>query len=149
LVEGLEDGVVAGGDKSSHIEDGADLGATTADRFQLVISDTTQAEILPAPEPVRQLWDEFLPLADYVDVSPMAIALQEAYLKAGIVTPKWEADALHVAVATAQRCRVIVSWNFQHIVHFDKIPLYNGVNLINGYDTLSINTPSEVISYEE
>jgi predicted nucleic acid-binding protein len=118
-------------------------------RFQVVISDTTQAEILPAPELVRQWWDEFLPLAEYVDVTSSAIALQEAYLKAGIVTPKWEADALHVAVATAQRCRVIVSWNFQHIVHFDKIPLYNGVNLVNGYDTLSINTPSEVISYEE
>ncbi|MEX1118960.1 MAG: type II toxin-antitoxin system VapC family toxin [Terrimicrobiaceae bacterium] len=120
-----------------------------AGRFQLVISDTTQAEILPAPEAVRKLWDEFFPLAEYVNVTPMAVALQEAYLRAGIVTPKWEADALHVAVATAQRCRVIVSWNFQHIVHFDKIPLYNGVNLINGYDTLSINTPSEVISYEE
>ena len=120
-----------------------------AGRFQLVISDTTQAEILPAPESVRQWWDEFLPLADYVDVSPTSIALQQAYLNAGIVTQKWEADALHVAVATVQRCRVIVSWNFQHIVHFDKIPLYNGVNLINGYDTLSINTPSEVISYED
>ena len=30
-----------------------------------------------------------------------------------------------------------------------EIPLYNGVNLINGYDTLSINTPSEVIAYED
>ena len=59
------------------------------------------------------------------------------------------ADALHVALATANRCRLIVSWNFKHIVHFDKIPLYNGVNLINGYDTLSINTPSEVIAYED
>ncbi len=75
--------------------------------------------------------------------------LRDAYLHAAVVTPKWEADALHVAVATVQRCRIIISWNFQHIVHFDKIPLYNGVNLINGYDTLSINTPSEVISYEE
>ena len=118
-------------------------------RFQLVISDTTQAEVLPAPEMVRQWWDEFLPFADYVDVSPMSIAVQEAYLKAGVVTPKREADALHVAVATVQRCRVIVSWSFQHIVHFDKIPLYNGVNLINGNGTLAINTPSEVISYEE
>ena len=57
--------------------------------------------------------------------------------------------ALHVALATTNRCRLIVSWNFKHIVHFDKIPLYNGVNLINGYDTLSINTPSEVIDYED
>jgi hypothetical protein len=78
-------------------------------RFQLVISDTTQAEILPAPESVRQWWDEFLPLADYVDVTRPALALQQAYLKAGIVTAKWEADALHVAVATVQHCRIIVS----------------------------------------
>ena len=69
--------------------------------------------------------------------------------KAGIVGEKWAADALHVALATANRCRLIVSWNFKHIVHFDKIPLYNGVNLINGFDTLSINTPSEVIAYED
>ena len=26
-------------------------------------------------------------------------------------------------------CRCIVSWNFWRIVHFDKIPLYHGVNL--------------------
>ena len=36
-------------------------------------------------------------------------------MNAGIVSRKWEADALHVAVATVQRCRVIVSWNFQHL----------------------------------
>jgi len=41
-----------------------------------------------------------------------------------------------------------VSWNFRHIVHFDKIPLYHGVNLINGFESLSINTPPEVIAYE-
>ena len=41
-----------------------------------------------------------------------------------------------------------VSWNFRHIVHFDKIPLYNGVNLINGFESISINTPAEVIAYE-
>ena len=40
-------------------------------------------------------------------------------------------------------------WNFKHIVHFDKIPLYNGVNLIIGYETLSINTPAEIIAYED
>jgi hypothetical protein len=42
-----------------------------------------------------------------------------------------------------------LTYNRTLVVHFDKIPLYNGVNLINGYDTLSINTPSEVIDYED
>ena len=38
--------------------------------------------------------------------------------------------------------------HFKHIVHFDKIPLYHRVNLINGFDSISINTPAEVIAYE-
>lgn len=75
--------------------------------------------------------------------------MRDPYLHAGIVTPKWAADAQHVAAASVHRCRATVNWNFKHIVHFDEIPLYNGVHLINGFDTSSINTPSEVISYEE
>jgi hypothetical protein len=28
---------------------------------------------------------------------------------------------------------MIISWNFKHIVHFQKIPKYNAVNALNGY----------------
>ena len=118
-------------------------------RFLLVTSAPVAGELQDAPKKVRLLYDEFLLLAETAEVSPEVIRLQNAYLKAGIVGPKWATDALHVALATVARCRMIVSWNFKHIVHFDKIPLYNGLNLINGYDTLSINSPSEVISYED
>ena len=85
---------------------------------------------------------------NFIDVSVEAVHLRDGYLQAGVVTPKWATDALHVALASAGHCRCIVSWNFKDIVHFDKIPLYNGVNLINGFDTISINTPAEVIAYE-
>ena len=77
-----------------------------------------------------------------------AIRLQQAYVTAAIVGPKWEADALHVAVATVFECRLIVSWNFRHIVNFQKIPLYNGVNLAKGYGAIAIHTPQEVIGHE-
>jgi hypothetical protein len=120
-----------------------------AGRFQLVISATVDEEIEGAPEEVRVWYEQHLPQAESVPVDTRAEALRDAYLRAAIVTAKWSADAEHVATATVHRCRIIVSWNFKHIVHFDKIPLYNGVNLINGYDTLSINTPAEVIHYEE
>ncbi len=46
-------------------------------------------------------------------------------------------------------CHAIVSWNFRHIVHFQKIPLYNAINLANGYGSIAIHTPQEVILYEE
>ncbi len=118
-------------------------------RFRLVVSDIVDEEIERAPDRVRAWYEQYLVQAELVQADHRAKALRDACLHAAIVTPKSSADAEHVATASVQRCRIIVSWNFRHIVHFDKIPLYNGVNLINGYDTLSINTPSEVITYEE
>ena len=44
---------------------------------------------------------------------------------------------------------MIVSWNFKHIVHWDKMPRYNAVNALEGYPSLSIFSPPEVVGYEE
>jgi hypothetical protein len=46
-------------------------------------------------------------------------------------------------------CSLIVSWNFRHIVHFEKIPLYNAVNTLKGYSSIAIYSPQEVIKYED
>ena len=54
-------------------------------------------------------------------------------------------DATHVAAATAARADAIVSWNFKHIVHWDKIRLFNAVNLREGYAPLEIRSPKEVV----
>jgi len=77
------------------------------------------------------------------------LKLRVAYLKADIVTNKYSNDALHVALATVTNCKIIVSWNFKHIVHFKKIPLYNAVNILQGYEQIAIYSPLEVIRYEE
>ena len=66
---------------------------------------------------------------------------------------KWRsaslADALHVAMATVSECELIVSWNFKDIVHFEKIPKYNAVNVLNGYGQIDIHSPLEVISHDD
>ncbi len=64
------------------------------------------------------------------------------------MTSKSAEDALHVALATTWSCSIIVSWNFRHIVHFEKIPLYNAVNVLNGWGHIGIYSPLEVIEYE-
>ncbi|MYF75373.1 MAG: type II toxin-antitoxin system VapC family toxin, partial [Gemmatimonadetes bacterium] len=56
---------------------------------------------------------------------------------------------LHVALATIGGCSMIVSWNFKHIVHFSKIPLYNAVNTLSGYSNIAIHSPHEAINYED
>ncbi len=39
----------------------------------------------------------------------------------------------------------MVSWNFKHIVHWDKIRMFNAVNLWEGYPEIEIRSPREVI----
>ncbi len=106
-----------------------------------------QDELAAAPERVRDLFAELEPRVELVEVTAEARRLRQAYLRAGIVAVESMADALHVAPATVSGCRAIVSWNFRHIVHLDKIPLYNGVNLVEGYGTIGIHTPREVVRY--
>ena len=117
-------------------------------RFKLLTSALVQEEIAPAPIQVRELFEGLLDIVDLVAVSEEALNLRDAYLETGIVTQQWSDDALHVAVATVAGCSLIVSWNFKHIVHFEKIPLYNAVNTLNGYGTVGIFSPLEVIQYE-
>jgi predicted nucleic acid-binding protein len=73
-------------------------------RFTLVLSAVVQAELRPAPESVRLLMDEMLHVSQIAAVTEAAIVLQQAYLAAGVVTPKSADDALHVALATVSSC---------------------------------------------
>ncbi len=118
-------------------------------RFSLVTSAVVQAEIDPAPQQVKELFEEMLAIAELIDITEEAISLRDAYLETKIVSANYSDDALHVALATVSECSLIVSWNFRHIVHFEKIPLYNAVSTLHGYKGIAIFSPLEVIHYEE
>jgi len=117
--------------------------------FSLVISTLVQDELIASPQEVRDLLTAMLPLGETVYPTSEALLLQQAYLSEDIVTPKWADDALHVAIASVTRCDMIISWNFKHIVHYQKILRYNAVNILRGYPVIAINTPAEVVEYEE
>jgi len=118
-------------------------------RFVILTSGLVADELAEAPAEVREFFDRLLAKAELVEVDGPALALQAAYLDAGILTPKWADDALHVALATVAGADLIVSWNFRHIVHYDKAPKYNAVNALHGYRQVAIHSPSEVIAYED
>ena len=120
-----------------------------AGKFNLVVSALIEQEIESAPELVRVYFMRFAASAELAEISPAVLDLRDAYLSAGIVTPKSKDDATHVALATITQCEIIVGWNFKHIVHFQKIPKYNAINTLYGYRSINIYSPSEVISYDE
>jgi predicted nucleic acid-binding protein len=118
-------------------------------QLRLVISAAVQEELAAAPPEVQALLAEMLTLADLVEITEETRQLRQAYLDAQIVTSRSAVDALHVAQATVSGCAVIVSWNFRHIVHFQRIPLYNAVNVIQGYHAIGIHSPPEIVGDEE
>ena len=115
-------------------------------RFTLVVSSVTLRELLDAPEDVRRILAS-LP-ADNVESfpdCPEIVELRDADIEASVVGPGSREDAEHVAAASIADVDMIVSWNFKHIVHFEKISGYHGVNLIRGYKPVNIYSPKEVI----
>ncbi len=110
-----------------------------------LVSSVIEAELSRAPKQVRSLLVTLREAGgESIPLSPEAEALAAAYIEAGIVTIKYEADALHIALATLAKVDVLVSWNFKHIVNLQRIRGFNGVNLIRGYGTLEIRSPKEV-----
>ena len=113
-----------------------------------VLSVVVAAEIEPAPEPVRAQYAELLHFgAEMLDLSDEVRGLATAYDVRRILPPSFSNDALHIALATVAGVDVLVSWNFQHIVRFDKIRLFNAVSIEQGYKPVQIYSPREVTSY--
>ncbi|MEK6263118.1 MAG: hypothetical protein AABP62_31455 [Planctomycetota bacterium] len=104
-------------------------------------SAVVENEIKAAPARVQGFFEEMLQSATVAEITEAVLRLQRAYLQAEILTANSAADALHVALATVSGCALIVSWNFQHIVHFQRIPRYNAVNKLHGYGELGIYSP--------
>ncbi len=115
-------------------------------RFRLVISANTAQELYDAPEHVRAVLDR-VPAGqfEYHEITDEMVALHRAYLDAGVLGEGSDADALHVAAATVLNCDIITSWNFKHIVHYEKIRGFNAINHMNGYKTIEIYSPPEIV----
>lgn len=114
-----------------------------------VISALTEAEIAKAPEQVQHVLIDLLKRNCEVLIETIeSMELAQKYIATGILSSNYEDDARHVAIATTNNVDMIVSWNFKHIVHYEKIRRFNSVNLLEGYKPIEIFSPREVVHYE-
>lgn len=120
-----------------------------AGRFDVITTETVMKELKKAPEHIDPFVEEVMPHMLVLDLTPEITALRDAYISAGILGESSLDDAEHIAAATIERVDLLVSWNFKHIVHFDKIRAYNAINVLKGWRAIDIRCPREVIEYEE
>jgi len=81
----------------------------------------------------------FLEVTDEVD------RIATLYIQEGAISPAWETDALHIAMATVHGLDLIVSLNFTHIVRIWTIDRVRRVNRRGSYQGIGIYRPAEVL----
>lgn len=113
-------------------------------------SAVVEKEIEFAPAEVQKKFEDFLKLEpEIIQLNQEILEIRNAYLAKAILKPKFANDLLHIAIATYANADVLVSWNFKHIVRFDKILLYNSANIELGYRQIQIYSPMEVARNEK
>jgi predicted nucleic acid-binding protein len=116
--------------------------------YKLVISDLTVRELVNAPERVRTLLRDLKIDFEVITVTQETIDLATLYINEKVVGQTSMDDCIHIATATIHKLDLLISWNFKHIVNVIRIRGYNSINLRNGYSTLEIRSPKDLINYE-
>jgi predicted nucleic acid-binding protein len=118
------------------------------DEIKFVISDLLELELIQAPKYVSELLLKY-PRDRYerIELTEETMILADRYITEKVVGSTSLEDCRHIALATVNKVDVLASWNFKHIVNLVRIKGYNSVNLRQGYSTIEIRTPQELVSY--
>jgi len=57
--------------------------------FKLVVSELIRKEISEAPQEVQDFFSEMLLEADVAEITSKSLKLRDAYISAGILSPRW------------------------------------------------------------
>ncbi|GHT20550.1 hypothetical protein AGMMS4957_07800 [Bacteroidia bacterium] len=114
--------------------------------FDVYFSEINETELLNAPQRVKDI-KKLIP-ADcfhFIEITEEAKLLALQYISEGALGQASRNDAYHIALSSANRIDCLISWNFKHIVNFDKIKLFNAINMRFGYPVIDIRSPLEFL----
>lgn len=115
--------------------------------YDVYISDVGVSEILENREPkVTKLLEHL----EQINFTRLAVTEEvhtyaDKLLSLGILTKKSYDDCLHIGCAVVNRCNIILSWNFKHMVHIKTVNGVRSINAMLGYHGIDIYPPSMMI----
>jgi len=81
------------------------------DKYQVIISDLTEKELIKAPENVNTLLKKLKIKTEKLIVNQEAIDLALEYVSEKVVGQTSLDDCIHIAIATIDRVDLLVSWS--------------------------------------
>lgn len=111
--------------------------------FIVYISEVNETELALAPSKVKDVKDKIpTDCLQFLEIDNETDALAQTYINEKALGKSSENDAYHIALAID----CLISWNFKHIVNFDKIKMFHSINIRLGYPIIDIRSPLEFLS---
>jgi predicted nucleic acid-binding protein len=118
----------------------------TDKEFDVYFSEINETELIDAPQHVKEV-KEMIPkdCFHYIEMTDEVKTLAFSYIEEGALGSASRNDAYHIALSSVNRLDCLISWNFKHIVNYDKIRMFNAINMRLGYPTIDIRSPLEFL----
>lgn len=119
--------------------------------YKLYISEVVMEEIRRARSPKRGKLEQAIRMYEPIILTfdNEGKRLVDKYLNAKLLPERYVDDVNHLAIASKNEIDVLVSWNLRHIVKLRTKTFVNSINMTEGYKSLEILTPQEVVDYDE
>jgi predicted nucleic acid-binding protein len=114
--------------------------------FVVYFSDVNETELEFAPDHIKMV-KNLIPkdCIRHIEINEEVELLTQAYITEKALGAASVNDAYHIALASVNRLDCLISWNFKHIVNFDKIKMFNSINIRLGYPLIDIRSPLEFL----
>jgi len=113
-------------------------------------SPLTEEELDASAEPTRSKLLALLDQLAMLEAEDAGVSrLAGLYVEDGIIPAAETLDARHAAYATVARADIIVSLNLKHLANAWAEQRLNAVNEREGFPTVRIRTPEQVVRYED
>lgn len=119
--------------------------------FECVISEEVLREAAAGDPKLSQKRLEALSTLTVLQRTPAVDELAGAFLSAGALPAKAQADATHLAVASAHRVDYLLTWNMKHLANAEILRRLRPVAEQHGYRLPVVTTPLQLmgeIEYE-
>jgi predicted nucleic acid-binding protein len=125
--------------------------AMIAGEYEGYTSEYVAFELRNSTEPKRS---EMLALIEKYGIAVFepdeeTTRLADVYIREGIIPEKYRFDGTHIACASTHGLDGVLSFNFQHINKLKTKQMTALINLREGYKSVIICTPMEVLENEE
>jgi predicted nucleic acid-binding protein len=114
--------------------------------FDVFFSEINEAELFNASQKVKDV-KNLIPsnCFHYIEMTDEVKTLAMSYISENALGMASRNDAYHIALASLHNIDCLISWNFKHIVNFDKIKMFNAINTRFGYPLIDIRSPLEFL----